>query len=201
MTTVFIYGYVVKRTGTPWLLEAARDPIQEEQARIGHIAIQWIPGYHPEIPGNEEADGLARVGANVPSEGRSFSMPNWNAAKTMLRRSMRLKHAAFVHQFEHTAIPKPGPQQKDLVQEGPNSPASLEPTTEHLLALPQSVSQLHHICIKSTRRLGSPLCTCGSTRTAQHLLFQCPSPYSLSVWNLGIPITSQALSGSPFGFP
>ncbi|MCP3665288.1 MAG: hypothetical protein GY696_22780, partial [Gammaproteobacteria bacterium] len=86
---------------TPWLktiLSTIEDLVEDVRCGIDHIVVQWIPGHLTAIPGNEAADQQARNGADLPAEGRLFSLP-YIVAKRMLKHSLTQNYAAFIQQM------------------------------------------------------------------------------------------------------
>ncbi|XP_041357606.1 uncharacterized protein LOC121374568 [Gigantopelta aegis] len=119
----------------------------QEVAKERRVALQWIPA-HCGIPGNEEADRLAKLGANhvQPSNNISFS-----EKKTLIK-----------------AANRPRTEQDDY-----HLLSRLEQVT--LLRLRTGHNRLNAHMFRKFKLAATPTCSCGlEDQTAEHILQACP---------------------------
>ncbi|XP_041369759.1 uncharacterized protein LOC121383729 [Gigantopelta aegis] len=119
----------------------------QEVAKERRVALQWIPA-HCGIPGNEEADRLAKLGANhvQPSNNISFS-----EKKTLIK-----------------AANRPRTEQDDY-----HHLSRLEQAT--LLRLRTGHNRLNAHMFRKFKLAATPTCSCGlEDQTAEHILQACP---------------------------
>ena len=132
------------------------------------ITLQWIPG-HTNIPGNEQADKLAKQGARCPQQNNTASM---NTAKQIIKQNKkedwRNEWALNVtgrSMFMHMATPNPNDHINTLSREEQVTIFRLR--SQHV---PLN-SHLKRIGVVTDSRC--PLCPCPDETVAHHL-FDCP---------------------------
>ena len=133
------------------------------------ITLQWIPG-HTNIPGNEQADKLAKQGARCPQQNNTASL---NTAKQIIKQNKkedwRNEWANSVKGrsiFDHMTIPNP----KDSI----NSLKREEQVTIFRLRSQHAPLNSHLKRIGVVTDSRCPLCPCPDETVAHHL-FECPT--------------------------
>ena len=142
-------------------------------SKIVPITLHWIPA-HVGIPGNEQADKLAKEGSQLPQQ----PVPStYEEAKTILRAKFN----------------------KDWATENNGYQARRDPIRFLERQHQTSIYRLRtgHCCLRShLHRIGvkqSPLCECGVNQTPYHILQDCPllQAERLRVWPVATDVETK----------
>ena len=156
------------------------------------ITLQWIPG-HTQIPGNDRADALAKLGAKNPQIQRNASMET--VRKTIKQNKKRIWMNEWEASdkgrsiYQHMATPNP----KDSI----NQLQRNEQVTIFRLRSGHTPLNAHLTRIGVKSSPGCPLCGCPNETTSHHL-FECQALDDLRAeYFPPKPDTANTLYGTP----
>lgn len=148
--------------------------ILDEQSPI-EIGFQYVPG-HIGLPGNEEADKLARQGSTLPPQPSACSI---GTAKLILRENLRAKWTTEYNEFRSESADRYRQMRPTIASKDYLNLSCLDRATTVTIARLRLDRFATNSYLHRCQRLDDPNCECGDIETADHMLVLCRMPYRI----------------------